>query len=130
MYFLVIGQNTKSLWLREVHNVLCRLGKVELKESSEIFLQIPHLDFDLVVIDAHQADEDVVALVELLHCQEPRRPIIVGTMSPTWRRARQVFLAGATDYIRKSFDSDITLTQFKNVLDRSISDERYSYDTQ
>ncbi|MBV7338973.1 response regulator [Chloroflexi bacterium TSY] len=58
---------------------------------------------DLVLIDVTAIRLDITILLRLIHDQQPELPIIVVTTSPTWQRSRQAFLAGATDYIRKSF---------------------------
>jgi DNA-binding NarL/FixJ family response regulator len=40
----------------------------------------------------------------MIRAARPEVKIVVATMSPTWKRAREAFRVGASDYVRKSMN--------------------------
>ena len=115
---LVVSNDANSVWLRTFGDALQSLGKLEVASEQEAPVQVELGDYDLMVLDATSIGGDVAALVARLHREWPYVPIVVVTTSPTWQRARQVFLAGASDYIRKSLDTERTLADLCGVLGR------------
>jgi len=101
--FLLIDGRRDPCWQQMVNDVLMPLGTLRVSNEREAVQHILQCDFDLVIIDAI-AVENVPLLVSRIRAQCPNARVVVATTSPTWRRAREAFRAGATDYIRKSFD--------------------------
>lgn len=54
-------------------------------------------EFDLVIVDG-SVGEQMLPLTEKLVGRYPNTPVIVLTLSPEWRTAREILLAGAADY--------------------------------
>ncbi len=115
---LVISNAPDSAWLQTVGDALQSLGKLQVASEQEAPVQIKVKDCDLMILDATAISGDIATLVARLHEKQPDMPIVVATTSPTWQRARQVFMAGASDYIRKSFDRERILTSVREVLER------------
>jgi DNA-binding NtrC family response regulator len=116
--FLLIADAADSIWNDILEKALAPLGSLDVFPESE-YLQLPQpKQYDLMIVDAAGA-KDVVALVAGLHAQQGHTPIVVVTTSPTWRRAKEVFLAGAIDYIRKSMDPDSLRETFQTILAKS-----------
>lgn len=120
-YFLAVGNHLDGAWLQVVGDALKSLGKLHFASGQEALIQLKTQDYDLIVIDATTIGSNIAALVSKLHQERPNIPILVATTSPTWQRARQVFLAGAADYIRKSFDKEQILANCQEILKRSAS---------
>jgi DNA-binding NtrC family response regulator len=113
--FLLIGSSLDVTWAPILRDALNPLGLLESISESEILLSIQQKHYDLIIIDAAMVNnsEDIVAS---LYQKQPNIPIVVVTNSPTWQRARRAFLAGATDYVRKSLDANTLLTIFQRIL--------------
>lgn len=122
---LVITNRPDSAWVREVRETLGGLGDVRVASEQAALEQVTAKDYDLIIIDSTAIGGDLPTLISELHSEQPDIPIVVATMSPTWQRARQAFLAGATDYIRKSFDRERILAIAQEVLERSVLVSRY-----
>lgn len=106
------------MWVTTLRDALLPLGQLDSTSESEILIYIQEKHYDLVIVDAAVINE-VETLVASLHRQKPTIPIVVITTSPTWQRARRIFLAGATDYIQKSLDANKILVTFQAILAKS-----------
>lgn len=113
---LIITNNPDSLWVATVREALTPLGQVMVVLESDVPQQITARLYDLILIDASTIDTDTAVLINPLHLSQPRTPIVVNTTSPTWRRARDVFMAGATDYVRRTFDKEKILAECQDFL--------------
>jgi DNA-binding NtrC family response regulator len=103
---IIITNQTDSAWINAVIEALALLGQVTVSLEYEAQAIVQRQSFDLILIDASTIETDDVALIQLLHDLRPTTPIVVNTLSPTWRRAREAFMAGAVDYMRRSLDPE------------------------
>jgi DNA-binding NarL/FixJ family response regulator len=101
----ILTKNEASPWVTAVTNAVQSLGDVFVFNEEDIWPVLVSAPPDLLLLDASGFAQDVVKLVEQLHQQQSDIPIIVASTSPTWQHARAVLMAGATDYIRHSFDA-------------------------
>jgi DNA-binding NtrC family response regulator len=113
--FLVLGRYIDSDWLEILKDSLSPIGKFDVASGSEIKTKAEEGNYDLIIVDAVDSKE-MIDLVTYLHKQNPLIPIVVVTISPTWQRARQFFLAGAVDYIQKSLNKKELLETFQTYL--------------
>lgn len=116
--FLLVGDNPNSSWATTVREGLEPLGKLDAFPASEAPAQILKVDYQMIIIDAG-AVEDTPSLIVALHEAAPSVPIVVATASPTWQSAKEVFMTGANDYIRKSLDASTLSATLKEILSRS-----------
>jgi len=107
-------------WGNILSEALRTLGQLDFT-SEELAIQEELDDYALIIIEAGGIT-DVAMIVTSVHQRRPALPIVVVTSSPTWQRARRVFLAGAADYIRKSLDPDTLLRTFQEVITRLTRD--------
>jgi DNA-binding NarL/FixJ family response regulator len=115
--FLLVGSNPNSAWAGILREGLQPYGDLTIVEAPELS-ELPAItEYDLIVIDAG-AIEDLASLLAEVRREKPSIPIVVVTTSPTWQRARQVFMLGATDYIRKTMDPDALSTTFEEILSK------------
>lgn len=121
--FLVVGIHIDSDWYTILKGALSPIGKTEMALSGEFGTKTRQGSYDLIIVDAAESSE-MIDVVDSLHKQQPLTPIVVVTASPTWRRARQFFLAGAIDYIRKSLDTREIQETFEAFLANSTPDSR------
>ena len=103
---IIITNQTESVWVNAVIEALALLGQVTVSLENEAQAAVQRQVFDLILIDASAIETDAAVLIQLLHDLRPTTPIVVNTLSPTWRRARQAFMAGAVDYMRRSLDPE------------------------
>lgn len=101
----ILTKNTASPWVTAVVAAIQPLGDVTVYGEEELWPVLATTPPDLLLLDASSFAQDVVKLVEQLHQQQRKMPIIVASTSPTWQHARAVLLAGASDYIRHTFDA-------------------------
>jgi len=118
MNFLLIGKSSDTTWEVALQKALAPLGWLDAIFEDKALQQLQQKHYDVIIVDS-VSTKDVVGLVSLLSQRHPLIPVVVVTASPTWQRARQVFLAGASDYLRKTLDADTLLTAFKAIVDRS-----------
>jgi len=113
--FLLVTTQTQSSWVKTVKQATATLGT--LKVVSPQSVQTEAQQADMIIVDAATV-KDVVSFVSTLHTSHPHVPIVVATLSPTWRRARDIIEAGAKDYVRKSLNS----AQLKSTLEKWLGD--------
>lgn len=115
---IVVSNKSQSEWLFAVTKALKSLGNVQVLSENDAFIQVTasSLPPTLVIADASAIKKNITAYVSQLHNSQPDLPIVVVTSSPTWRRARSLFRAGAADYTRKSFDINKIVTICKELL--------------
>ncbi len=114
--FLLVRGSPDITWGNILSEALRTLGQLDIT-SEELVVEVELNDYDLIIVDAGGII-DVSTLVASVHQRRPAVPIVVVTSSPTWQRARRVFLAGAADYIRKSLDPNTLLRTFQEVISR------------
>lgn len=118
--FLLIGNQPDLAWTATLKEALQPLGQLYFASAADAIRRVEEQAFDMVVIDAGTVDQ-VADFVRPLRMAGPALLIVVVTASPTWQRARQVILAGANDYIRKSSDAETLLKTFKGILSESAA---------
>jgi DNA-binding NtrC family response regulator len=114
--FWVVSNKPESPWAKTVQDALAPLGQVHFTTEEEAITQIGQYSCDLIIIASGDIEGEIGSLVQKIHEVKPDVPLVVTTNSPTWRRAREVFLAGATDYIRRTLDKEKILSFYQNVL--------------
>jgi len=114
--FLLVGKAPGARWPMVLEQALAPLGQLYIVPEEKAVCVISERAYDVVLIDAG-AVRDVVQLVARLRAQQPRLRIVVVTASPTWQQSREVFRAGATDYLRKSLDKKKLRDQIRAVLE-------------
>jgi len=114
--FLIISNKSDSPWARTMKEALAPLGHSHFVSEAGALAQNGQPAYDLIIIASGDIDGEISNLVKKMHEDNPEIPIVVTTNSPTWRRAREVFLAGATDYIRLTLDKNRILSFYGGVL--------------
>lgn len=114
--FLLVGDTDDDPWRQIIEEASRDLGSLDTVNEMETDCLIKQLDYDLIIIDAARV-RNAFSLVSSIRDQRPGSRIVVATASPTWRRAREAFRVGATDYFRKSMNSK----QIKSVLYTTLS---------
>jgi DNA-binding NtrC family response regulator len=113
---LVISDETNSCWLRALRQALRLWAELYVLSEQEARTQDGDVGYALLIIDAAGISSDAGTVIEYLRAAFPRTPIVVATLSPSWERARQAFLAGAGDYIAKSLDREAIRNSFRDYL--------------
>lgn len=111
----VLSNNDQSPWLKRLAEVLGSLGTVTIF-SEGAFSEDVGRRFDLLVVDTSGLQMELAERVGWLHGRFPTVPIVVLTSSPTWRRARAVLQAGASDYMRRSMEDDMLLERCRSLI--------------
>ena len=100
---LLINGSKTDYWEEVVRRALKPVAEVEATTEREGLELLGTHEFDLVILDATTIDEASLTIERILARQREAR-IIVATTTPTWRRARAAFRAGAIDYVSKTLD--------------------------
>jgi len=114
--FLLVGKAPEARWPMVLEQALAPLGQLHIVPEEEAVRAVSERSYDVVLIDAG-AVQDVVRLITHLRAQQPQLRIVVVTASPTWQQSREVFRAGAADYLRKSLDKKKLRDQIRAVLE-------------
>ncbi len=115
---VILSNNDESPWLTAVNHALIPLGNTTIWTEKDALKQFRRTKFDLLLIDASSVDNDIASLVQLLHLENEWVPIVVATTSPTWRRARDILLAGASDYIGRSFEPERIRAKCRDAMEQ------------
>jgi len=116
--FLLINGTRDHRWRQVLEEALTPLGSLQTGDEREAIKLVLQQSYDFVIVDA-TAVKNVPLLVSRIRVQRPNARVIVATASPTWRRARQAFQAGATDYVRKSLDREEILFTLQATLGKT-----------
>jgi DNA-binding NarL/FixJ family response regulator len=113
---LAVSGDGGSSWVRALEHALGSSSTLEVVSEREAWALGGETHCDLILLDAAAVSGEVPALVAHLRQAWPDLPIVVVATSLTWQRARQVLLAGASDYVRKSLDKETILTTLQEFL--------------
>jgi DNA-binding response OmpR family regulator len=114
-HFALIGGPTTAHLAVTLGKALSRLGRVCVMSPESAMDARSDADYLAIMLDAGEI-EDVPALVSALRHNYPLTPIVVLTSSPTWRRTRAAFEAGATDYLPTALSSQQWLDRMQTIL--------------
>jgi CheY-like chemotaxis protein len=117
---LLISDSQSDPWYQIFQEAVTALGTLKMARGEEALRLIRQQYYDLVVIDAARV-ADAFQLTSSIRKEEPDAKIIIFTASPTWRRAREAFRAGATDYIRKSMNKEDLLSALQVIMGKAPS---------
>lgn len=112
---LLLGNRDDHYWLRILEEAISTLnGVLEIADEASVHTVSWH-DHDLVILDA-SVFGDLASTVRCIRSRNPEARVVVFSPAPTWKQAREVMLAGAKDYARKSLDrANILSTLEKNL---------------
>lgn len=113
---LLVGNTIEDQWAFALQKAVSSLGEFHVTTQMSAVQEIARHRYDLIVIDAGVVDE-IADLIAGLRSSQPEARIVVATASPTWQRAREAMLAGAIDYVRKSFNQRELHSQIQAALD-------------
>lgn len=113
---IIVSNQPESPWLITTVDALQSLGVSHVFSEQAVFNQISMKTCDLILIDASSIDADLVEMVKLLCSKYYKKPIVVVTTSPTWRRAKEIILAGAADYVPRTFDKKKIVDLCQNAI--------------
>lgn len=112
--FLYVSNVQDDTWSRTLKRTLAPLGGLQTCAETELASFISGT-YRLILVDAASV-ADLVKLIAWIQARQPRAGILVATATPTWKQARQVLSAGATDYVRKVADEKETLQMVEEAL--------------
>lgn len=114
--FLIISDKDDQRWQQIVEDTLSVIGITKICTPDEVFSIVEKQSFHLIIINALNVKSLLVILNQLSKIQ-PNAKFIIATATPTWKEAKEVFYAGANDYIRKSSDPNEILTVAQKALE-------------
>lgn len=121
---LLIKMTGDCAWHEALSEAVASWGELQDGEYEEAMQKMMNNDYDLVIVDS-LAVENMPQFVSTIRNRWPKTRVVVFTSSPTWRRARDAFYAGASDYIRKSYDSKELTAVLQAALQAQPSPWRY-----
>jgi DNA-binding NtrC family response regulator len=114
---LLLDGQRDCLWLEALGEATSALD-ITLEIASRASMEhIPWHDYDLIILDAG-AISDVLSTISWIHAQDSGAGVVILSPAPTWKQAREVMLAGAVDYARKSLDRDYIIATLEKNLAR------------
>ena len=121
---LLLDGRDASHWSRALDRAVSKLdGTLEVFDVSSA-RSVSWQDYDLLILDAG-AIQDLPSTISQIRLQDPEARVVVFSPAPTWKQAREVMLAGAADYARKSLDKAYILSTLqKNLARRAPSWQR------
>lgn len=113
--FLLINGSRERYWLNMLKGALGSLGSLQITSEEETMDLVLQEDYGIIIVDA-SVIKNVSSLISRIRRQQPGAKIVVVTASPTWRRAKAAFRAGANDYLPKSMNTEEFRSAFENIL--------------
>lgn len=111
-HFLLVTNRPNSLWIIRIRQALRRLGLITLTMETEVGTTVEPANYCCLIVDTSGL-VDIARVARSLKTQWAQTPLVIVTASPTWKRTREAFLAGASDYIRKSDDTETLREYFR-----------------
>ena len=105
MRFLLINGSQHKYWHLVLESALAVLGELDAVEEKDALVTLSDREYSLVFIDATAVAEPP-GLAEQIRSRWQDLPVIVASAMPQWEQARKVMMAGATNYISKSYDKE------------------------
>jgi DNA-binding NarL/FixJ family response regulator len=122
--FLLLDGRDDHHWLRALQEAASALDRALEVVSEAEREHIRWRDYDLIILDAGVVS-DLVSTIHWIHLQDSGARVVVLSSAPTWKQAREVMLAGAMDYARKSLNREHILSTLKrNLTGRAPSWQR------
>jgi DNA-binding NtrC family response regulator len=116
--FLLVDGEGDRLWREALGQALKSWGELDVCGEDEAIESILHRQYHLVIVDASEV-QNVPLLVSRIRAHRPDTSVMVATTSPTWRRAREAFRSGASDYFRKSLDQETLTKRVEMALEKA-----------
>ena len=116
--FLLIDGEGDRLWREALEQALKSWGELDVCREDQAIERILRRRYHLVMVDASEV-QNVPLLVSRIRAHSPNTGVMVATTSPTWRRAREAFRSGASDYFRKSLDQETLRKRVEMTLERA-----------
>jgi DNA-binding response OmpR family regulator len=114
---LLLDGRDDQHWLRALQRAASALdGTLDVVDEAERE-HIRWGNYDLIILDAGVVS-DLVSMIHWIHLQDSEAHVVVLSSAPTWKQAREVMLAGAMDYARKSLNREHVLSTLKRNLTR------------
>lgn len=117
--FLLVGNETDS-WVTVLNKALSPLGELRVVSEDTAESTLKQERFDVCLIDEGVV-YNAAQLISYLHKHSVGIQIIAFTATPTWKRAKDILQAGATDYLRKSGDYKQVRSEVRSSLERHNS---------
>lgn len=114
---LLLNGRSDRYWLRALQEAASVFDRALEVVSEARMEHIPWRDYDLIILEAGVIS-DLLSTISWIHSQSSGARVMVFSPAPTWKQAREVMLAGATDYARKSLDREYILSTLKKNLAR------------
>lgn len=114
--FLIVGDASDPSGLQILRDALHTLGHTVVASERNLESRLSAETYSTAVVDAG-AVSDLEGIVQEILSVQPQAQVVVITASPHWKIARAVFRAGATDYVRKSQNSQEIRAMFAQMLD-------------
>lgn len=115
---LIASNADENYWIPILEKAPLPLGSIKYCKVSKVLKHISGQKHELIILDATNIN-DTPELVTSIRRIFPEARIIVATSSPTWKLAREVFYAGAIDFVRKTTDQEAILTAIENALKKT-----------
>jgi len=95
-------------WIESLRQAVNSLGKPFVAMDHR-HLKDKLQKCELILIDAGAIGDDLSSVVRCIRASNSQVRIVVVSAAPHWKEARQILLAGATDYVRKENDREAIL---------------------
>lgn len=100
-HITLIGNVENSQWMQKIKTPLALLGNIKTLEEEDVTNKNGRLYTDLIIIDS-SGMPNIIEFVEFIKENNKNTSLLVVTASPTWRRTREIFKAGADDYLKQT----------------------------
>ena len=120
--FILISSEKTVSWQYVLKRALAHLGQLEIMNERRALVKVASEFIDLVIIDSGEVLH-IIPLITQLRETNPNTRVVIVTEVTTWRRAREAFHAGSSDYIVKSTDVNKIRAQIETALSAPIPPE-------
>ena len=115
-HFLLVSDSPDDYGNQVLREALVALGSLQVALEGELAYLLQEQSYGIVIVDAG-AVESAPEVVSQIRELNPDTTVVVVTISKHWEVARDVFRAGAMDYLSKSLSKEEILASFQKVLE-------------
>jgi DNA-binding NtrC family response regulator len=103
---VLVSDRSDCNWVEALGQATSSLGKSMMLTDHQCLGSLSLEGCKLVIIDTGAKAVDVISAVQCIRSKDQYLRIVVVSSTPHWKQARDALLAGATDYRRKTDDSE------------------------
>jgi DNA-binding NarL/FixJ family response regulator len=113
--YIIAEESSGYYWENTLRKAVSSFGRITVLDEVKALRKLDSEEFDLIIVDSDDV-YGIEHLITLIRAKSPISHIIIASDVCTWRRAREAFHLGASEYVQKSLNHEELREQVFSVL--------------